>query len=172
MIKKLTNLGAIMTCLIVLTSYTYSLNKPENQVYSMKSNLNNEMISTFDKKFSPMDTKKNIAYHATKNFVKTERPDTNITNKTFTYTLCQHEYGTCPNVCTVELVEGENIVMGSYIKVYFGEELLTEGYILEHVSKSIFILKDKEDAKNPLIRGSCIGPALEINIQSKQIWGC
>jgi hypothetical protein len=94
------------------------------------------------------------------------------TNIKETYSFCQEENGLCNQKCTVELVSGDKIALGSYVKVYIGNELLEEGYILKHVSGSIFILKNKEDANDPEICGGCCGGAIEINIAKKQIWGC
>jgi hypothetical protein len=98
------------------------------------------------------------------------------TNKTakqaLTYSLCQAEYGTCPNKCSIELILGDKIAIGSYIKVSLGDEIITEGYILKHVSGKIFILKDQKEALDPDICGGCCGGAYEINISKKQIWGC
>jgi hypothetical protein len=95
-----------------------------------------------------------------------------ISNQSFAYSLCQAEYGKCPNKCSVKLIMGDKIAIESYIKVYAGDELITEGYILEHMSGSIFILKDKKEALDPDVCGGCCGGAYEININKKQIWGC
>jgi len=93
-------------------------------------------------------------------------------NKTFTYSLCEAEYGICKNTCKVKLIKGDKISIGSYIKVYFGDEIITEGYILKHVSGSIFILKNKKEAYDPEVCGGCCGGAYEIDISKKQVWGC
>ncbi|MFN9114612.1 MAG: hypothetical protein ACK5XN_31505 [Bacteroidota bacterium] len=89
-----------------------------------------------------------------------------------TYSYCEGEYDRCIQKCTVHLVSGSKIALGSYVKVYLGKDLITEGYILKHVSGSIFILKDKKDAKDPEVCGGCCGGAYSIIISKKQIWGC
>ena len=93
-------------------------------------------------------------------------------NKVFTYSYCEREFDQCMKKCTVVLNSGSTITMGSYVKVYIGKELITEGYILKHMSSKIFILKNKSDAKNPEVCGGCCGEAYEINYNKKQIWGC
>jgi len=93
-------------------------------------------------------------------------------NQTLTYSLCEAEYGICKQKCSVKLINGAKIDIGSYIKVYFENEILTEGYILKHVSGSIFILKNKKEAQDPEVCGGCCGGAYEIIISKKQIWGC
>ena len=93
-------------------------------------------------------------------------------NQAFTYSLCEQEYGKCTKKCSVQLIMGDKIAIGSYIKVSLGDEIITEGYILKHVSGMIFILKDKKEALDPNICGGCCGEAYEINISKKQIWGC
>lgn len=92
--------------------------------------------------------------------------------RSYTYSLCEAEFGFCKQKCTVKLIKGDKIAIGSYIKVYFQGELLTEGYILKHLSGNIYILKDKKDVSNPEICGGCCGSAYDINIPKKQIWGC
>lgn len=92
--------------------------------------------------------------------------------KTVTYSLCEAEFGRCMRKCSVVLVSGSSIAMGSYVKVFTGKELITEGYILKHVSGSIFILKNKADAKDPEVCGGCCGGAYSIDFSKKQIWGC
>lgn len=96
----------------------------------------------------------------------------NKPSRSFTYSLCEAEFGFCKQKCTVKLIKGDKIAIGSYIKVYFQGELLTEGYILKHMSGNIYILKDKKDVSNPEICGGCCGSAYDINISKKQIWGC
>ena len=96
----------------------------------------------------------------------------NKLNQSITYSLCEAEYNKCTNKCSVILSKGKTIAIGSYIKIYFGDELLTEGYILKHISGSVFILKDPNDANDPNVSGGCIGEAYSINISKKQIWGC
>lgn len=93
-------------------------------------------------------------------------------NKSFNFSYCESESGRCAQKCTVVLTSGSELKMGSYIKVYMDKELITEGYILKHVRGSIYILKDKSDAKNPEVCGGCCGDALSIDISKKQIWGC
>jgi len=95
-----------------------------------------------------------------------------VNNKTFTYYLCEAEYGICKNTCKVKLIKGDKISIGSYIKVYFQDIIITEGYILKHVSGSIFILKNKNEAYDPEICGGCCGGAYEIDISNKSVWGC
>lgn len=90
----------------------------------------------------------------------------------FTYDLCEAEFGNCKNKCSVQLIKGDRVDIGSYIKVFFGSELLTEGYILKHESGSVFILKDKNQAQDPDVCGGCCGEAYEIRIAAKEIWGC
>jgi hypothetical protein len=94
------------------------------------------------------------------------------TNPVFDYSLCEAENGQCMRTCKVELVIGTQIKTGSYIKVYCDDNLITEGYILKHVSGNIFILKSKKDASNPEICGGCCGDAYSIDIKKKQVWGC
>ena len=96
----------------------------------------------------------------------------NVATQVFTYSLCEAEFGKCLNKCSVQLIKGDRIELGSYIKVYFRSEVLTEGYILKHVSGSIFILKDKSKAQDADVCGGCCGEAYEISISAKEIWGC
>ena len=91
-----------------------------------------------------------------------------ISNQSIVYSLCQAEYGKCPDKCSIELITGDKIAIGSYIKVYAGDEIITEGYILKHISGIIFILKDKKEALDPDVCGGCCGGAYEINITKKQ----
>ena len=100
------------------------------------------------------------------------KPATKTTTGPIVYSLCEAEFGSCSQKCTIQLIKGDRIAMGSYIKVIFKKGVLTEGYILKHVSGSIFILKNKADANNPEICGSCCGGAYEIDIAHKQILGC
>ena len=93
-------------------------------------------------------------------------------NKVFTYSLCEGEYNKCQKKCSVKLIKGDKIAIGSYIIVYNGKDIITEGYILKHMSGSIFILKEKKDAQDPDVCGGCCGGAYEIIISKKQIWGC
>lgn len=95
-----------------------------------------------------------------------------LQNKTILFSYCTSENGQCLKKCSVVLISGSEVAIGSYVKVYLDKELITEGYILKHVSGSIFILKNKADAKNPEICGGCCGGAYEINITKKQLWGC
>jgi len=93
-----------------------------------------------------------------------------------TYSLCEAEFGRCDKTCSVVLVMGKKIEIGSYIKVYLGKELMTQGYILKHVSGRIFILPSKNLVSKPVSWG-CGGDdesfwAYLIDIKSKQIWGC
>ena len=94
-----------------------------------------------------------------------------------TYSLCEAEFGRCEKTCTVVLVKGNKIKIGSYIKVYIGKELITKGYILKHISGRIFILPSKNLASKPNVYGGCAGEdesvwAYMIVIENKQIWGC
>lgn len=89
-----------------------------------------------------------------------------------TYSLCEAEYGKCSKKCSVILSKGNKIEIGSFIKIYSGDELITEGFILKHISGSIFILNDPKDANDPNVCGGCCGEAYSIDIVKKQIWGC
>lgn len=89
-----------------------------------------------------------------------------------TFSLCQAEFGTCPSTCTIKLIKGVTLTIGSYIKVFKGNTHVTEGYILKHISGHIYILKDKKEANDPDVCGGCCGAAYEIKISKKQIWGC
>ena len=89
-----------------------------------------------------------------------------------TYSYCESENGQCFKKCTIKVLSGSKIAFGSYIKVYIGKELITEGYILKHVSGKIFILKNKEDANNSDIEGGCADGTFSIDLTKKQVWGC
>jgi len=89
-----------------------------------------------------------------------------------TFLLCEAEHGTCLRTCTIKLIKGATLTIGSYIKVFEGNTLVTEGYILKHISGHIYILKDKKEANDPDVCGGCCGGAYEIKISKKQIWGC
>lgn len=96
--------------------------------------------------------------------------DKNDNAATFAY--CHSEHGTCASSCTVTPEPGQRVRAGSYVKVYLDGNLLTEGYILEHVSGRTFILKDKKEASDPAVCGGCCGPHYEIRLDKKQVWGC
>jgi len=105
-------------------------------------------------------------------FLFSFKAPTKLKSAPVVYSLCEAEFNRCDQKCTVQLIKGDRFAMGSYIKVFLKKSVLTEGYILKHVSGSIFILKDKADANNPEICGSCCGGAYEIDIAHKQILGC
>jgi hypothetical protein len=109
-----------------------------------------------------------IACAGPKGFAQTKSSET----VKATYSLCEAEFNKCNNTCTVELLKGRKIQMGSYVKVFFNNQLVTEGYILKHMDGSIYILKNKKDVNDPSICGGCCGTAYSINIAKKQIWGC
>ncbi len=96
-----------------------------------------------------------------------------VISKTY-FALCEREFGKCmpDNICRVDLISGSKITIGSYIKVYFKNKLITEGYILKHISGRVFILENKEDANNPEIYGGCADGYYEIFLTSREIWGC
>jgi hypothetical protein len=90
----------------------------------------------------------------------------------YIFDLCEAESGLCQRKCKVEVVKGNKLELGSYIKVYIDKALITEGYILKHVSGQVFILISKQDASNPDVCGGCCGETYSIDIKKKQIWGC
>ena len=90
----------------------------------------------------------------------------------YIFDLCEAENGLCQKKCKVEVVKGNKLELGSYIKVYLDKELITEGYILKHMNGGILILKSKKDALDPNVCGGCCGEAYMIDIKKKQIWGC
>jgi hypothetical protein len=94
------------------------------------------------------------------------------TNRFFTFDLCEAEYNKCLRKCQVQLIKGEKLEIGCYIKVFFDKDLFIEGYIMEHISGQIFILESKNDASNPAICGGCCGDAYSIDIAGREIWGC
>lgn len=96
-----------------------------------------------------------------------------VISKTY-FSLCESEFGKCmpDKICRVDLISGSKITIGSYIKVYFKNKLITEGYILKHISGRVFILENKEDANNPEIYGGCADGYYEIFLTSREIWGC
>ncbi len=95
-----------------------------------------------------------------------------VKQQTLTYSLCEQEFDRCQKKCSVKLIKGNAVAIGSYIKVFHGKELVTQGYIMRHVSGSIYILENKKDALDPSVCGGCCGDVYEINITKKQIWGC
>ena len=95
-----------------------------------------------------------------------------LQNKSYTFSFCEAEYGKCMKKCTVTVIGGSNLALGSYVKIYIGKDLIGEGYVLKHKSGDIFILKNKKDATNPEIYGGCADGILEIKLDKKQIWGC
>lgn len=95
-----------------------------------------------------------------------------LQNKSYTFSFCEAEYGKCMKKCTVTVIGGSNLALGSYVKIYIGKDLIGEGYVLKHKSGDIFILKNKKDATNPDIYGGCADGILEIKLDKKQIWGC
>jgi hypothetical protein len=98
----------------------------------------------------------------------------NVISKTY-FSLCEAEYGKCipGKKCRIDLISGSKIALGSYIKVYYEGNLITEGYILKHRSGRIFIFKNKEEVKEPEIYGGCSDDGYyEISITAKEIWGC
>ncbi|MFM7233044.1 MAG: hypothetical protein ACKOZM_00545, partial [Flavobacteriales bacterium] len=103
---------------------------------------------------------------------KPDTPTEEIVEKSFDYSLCEAEFGGCRQKCKVVLTEGDKVEIGSYVKVIYKGKTMTEGYILKHTSGSIFILKNKKDAKDPEVCGGCCGEAYEINIAKKEIWTC
>jgi hypothetical protein len=96
-----------------------------------------------------------------------------VISKTY-FALCEREFGKCmpDKICRVDLISGSKITIGSYIKVYFKNKLMTEGYILKHTSGRVFILEKREDANNPEIYGGCADGYYEIFLTSREIWGC
>jgi hypothetical protein len=89
------------------------------------------------------------------------------------YSLCWVTSSECPKKCEVEIQKGTKVALGSYVKVYDGERLITEGYILKHMGGGIFILKNKEDANKPEIYGGCADDGTySIDMPNKKIWGC
>jgi hypothetical protein len=89
------------------------------------------------------------------------------------YSLCWVTSSDCPKKCEVEIQKGTKVALGSYVKVYDGERLITEGYILKHIRGGIYIFKDKEDSKNPKIYGGCADDGTySIDMANKNIWGC
>ena len=95
-----------------------------------------------------------------------------LQNKSYTFSFCEAEFGKCMKKCTVTVIGGSNLALGSYVKIYIGKDLIGEGYVLKHKSGDTFILKNKKDATNPDIYGGCADGILEINLKGKQIWGC
>jgi hypothetical protein len=140
------------------------------------------MLSLTNCSNSPKESKKNQETLDSTSLKSQEKQTTVIENndakvsefprKTSSYSLCQSEYDICDKECTIVLVKGEKIALGSYIKVIYDGELITEGYILKHISGSIYILKNKKDANDPEICGGCCGGAYEIKISTKEVWGC
>ena len=88
------------------------------------------------------------------------------------FSLCEAENGHCAQKCMVILTNGKKINLGSYIKVKTGKEIITEGYILKHISGAIFILRSKKDAENKNIKGGCADDIYSIDIKKSQVWGC
>jgi hypothetical protein len=98
---------------------------------------------------------------------------TPLQNKSYVFSFCEAEYGKCMKKCTVTVIGGSNLGLGSYIKVFIGKDLIGEGYVLKHKSGDIFILKNKKDVNNPEIHGGCADDGnLQINLNKKEIWGC
>ena len=95
-----------------------------------------------------------------------------LQNKSYTFSFCEAEFGKCMKKCTVTVIGGSNLALGSYVKIYIGKDLIGEGYVLKHKSGDTFILKNKKDATNPDIYGGCADGILEIKLDKKQIWGC
>ena len=96
-----------------------------------------------------------------------------IQNNSYTFSYCDSEFGKCMKKCTVKVIGGSNLALGSYIKVYMGKDMIVEGYVLKHISGDIFILKNKKDANNFEIHGGCANDGtLKIKLDKKQIWGC
>lgn len=96
-----------------------------------------------------------------------------LQNKSYTFSFCEAEYGKCMKKCTVTVIGGSNLALGSYVKIYIGKDLIGEGYVLKHKSGDIFILKNKKDVNNPEIHGGCADDGnLQINLNKKEIWGC
>ena len=92
---------------------------------------------------------------------------------------CEAEYSRCLQSCNIEVVIGANIAIGSYIKVYWHENpaypdggLITEGYIVNHISGNIFIVPSLDDANNSNICGGCCDGTYSIDFDKKQVWGC
>lgn len=92
--------------------------------------------------------------------------------QTLDFSYCFAEHNQCSETCTVKLIRGKKIELGAYIKVYWKNQLITEGYILKHVSGTVYILKNKKDAANREVCGGCCGGAFEIRLAKKQVWGC
>ena len=98
---------------------------------------------------------------------------TGSAKKKFIYSLCWVASSDCPKKCEVELQTGTKVALGSFVKVYVGKALITEGYILKHMEGGIFIFKNKEDSENPKIYGGCADDGTYIiDMAKKKIWGC
>ena len=96
-----------------------------------------------------------------------------LQSKSYTFSFCEAEFGKCMKKCTVTVIGGSNLALGSYVKIYLGKDLIGEGYVLKHKSGDTFILKNKKDVNNSEIHGGCADDGtLEINLSKKQIWGC
>ena len=95
------------------------------------------------------------------------------------FQYCEAECTCCPGSCNIEVVIGADIATGSYIRVYWHEHpflpdggLITEGYIVNHISGNIFIVPSLDDANNSDICGTCCDGIFSIDIVKRQVWGC
>jgi hypothetical protein len=160
--KNTSILGALVCSLVLMTSCGGSVSNEQNKDQTQNTLKNNTSIS---QEGSNTSSKSEVLN-------ETQQPKEEIVEKSFDYSLCEAEFGGCRQKCKVVLTKGEKVEIGSYVKVIYKGDTMTEGYILKHTSGSIFILKNKKDAGNPEICGGCCGEALEINIAKKEIWTC
>ena len=156
--------SAFISTLLILTSCAGNENNEKNNIHTQDT----------------LKTASPVNPESPTNTVKEEKPTATEAEKTTNenveqsseYSLCEAESGSCRNKCTVVLTKGEKVEIGSHIKVVQKGKTITEGYILKHISGSIFILKNKKDANDPEVCGGCCGEAYEINIAKKEIWTC
>lgn len=160
--KNTSILGAFVCVLTLMTSCGGSVSNEQHNDETQSNLKNNTSIS---QEGSNTSSKSEVLN-------ETQQPKEEIVEKSFDYSLCEAEFGGCRQKCKVVLTKGEKVEIGSYVKVIYKGDTMTEGYILKHTSGSIFILKNKKDAGNPEICGGCCGEALEINIAKKEIWTC
>ena len=163
--KNTSILGALVCSLVLMTSCGGSVSNEQNKDQPQNTLKNNNAIS----QEGPNTSSKPEGLNETQQ-PKEEKEE--IVEKSFDYSLCEAEFGGCRQKCKVVLTKGEKVEIGSYIKVIYKGNTMTEGYILKHTSGSIFILKNKKDAGDPEICGGCCGEAFEINIAKKEIWTC
>tara|TARA_B110000285_G_C14897691_1_gene501662 strand:- start:136 stop:789 length:654 start_codon:yes stop_codon:yes gene_type:complete len=99
----------------------------------------------------------------------------NKSNSMVIFAYCESEYDECNYNCKIEVIIGEVIAIGSYVRVFHEDDELgkiDQGYIVNHISGSIFIVPSLDDANNSNICGGCCDGTLIIDLENREVWGC